>query len=319
MYDGRLIVEGVNNWAHTVWLKDKPEFTLGRSSECDVMVNDSSCSKQHAKIILKDGCYYLRDLGSSNGTFINGRRIEHDQLKDGDIIKLGDALISFLDPTESRGVKTMGGSPAKDSSHKDFISAMQNVDRSVASLGAPAPGPQFQADLEKLKKELAAMTRQAEMLARLNALLFLMAGDSPFDERLAAALDLAARAAGAENGFVMLINPELKKWVVRARFGAIADWTDRESRPVSLSLVKEAVSSATTLCVSAKDNEPMFSSAASIVELDIKAVIAAPILAVSGKALGVVYVDRRKSDKPFPPAAREEVEALAAVLRVVAE
>jgi Protein of unknown function (DUF3662)/FHA domain len=69
---------------------------LGRSRQCDVVVNDPNVSRQHAEIRPRGGSWVLNDLGSTNGSCLNGRRIEGPEvLKRGDEIELGTSVITF--------------------------------------------------------------------------------------------------------------------------------------------------------------------------------------------------------------------------------
>jgi hypothetical protein len=70
--------------------------TLGRSRQCDVVVNDPNVSRQHAEIRPRGGSWVLSDLGSTNGSCLNGRRIESPEVvKPGDEIELGTSVIRF--------------------------------------------------------------------------------------------------------------------------------------------------------------------------------------------------------------------------------
>jgi Protein of unknown function (DUF3662)/FHA domain len=69
---------------------------LGRSRQCDVVVNDPNVSRQHAEIRPRGGSWVLHDLGSTNGSSLNGRRIEGPEvLKRGDEIELGTSSLTF--------------------------------------------------------------------------------------------------------------------------------------------------------------------------------------------------------------------------------
>jgi hypothetical protein len=68
---------------------------LGRSRECDVRLTDANVSRRHAEVRLEDGSYWVVDLGSTNGTELNGRHVDRAKLSDGDTITLGSTEIRF--------------------------------------------------------------------------------------------------------------------------------------------------------------------------------------------------------------------------------
>lgn len=70
-------------------------LTIGRQSDCDVVLNLSRVSRQHARIERRGDDFWLRDLGSTNGTLVAGRRIEELPLHNGDTIRIGDAQLVF--------------------------------------------------------------------------------------------------------------------------------------------------------------------------------------------------------------------------------
>jgi FHA domain/Protein of unknown function (DUF3662) len=70
--------------------------TMGRSRQCDVMVDDPNVSREHAEIRPRGGSWVLTDLNSTNGSRLNGRRIDHSEvLKPGDEIELGTTVLRF--------------------------------------------------------------------------------------------------------------------------------------------------------------------------------------------------------------------------------
>jgi hypothetical protein len=73
-----------------------PSAVLGRDPACDVALNDAKCSRRHA--IVEDGPEGLvvRDQGSANGIYVNGRRVEKAPLRAGDTLRLGDAQLRLL-------------------------------------------------------------------------------------------------------------------------------------------------------------------------------------------------------------------------------
>jgi Protein of unknown function (DUF3662)/FHA domain len=70
--------------------------TLGRSRQCDVVLDDPNVSRQHAEIRPRGGSWVLTDLGSTNGSSINGRRIDGPEVvKPGDELEIGTSVIKF--------------------------------------------------------------------------------------------------------------------------------------------------------------------------------------------------------------------------------
>ena len=72
--------------------------TIGRDSQCDVILDDESVSRQHAKVKARKGKkdqYSIWDLASGNGTFVNDKQVVKQALKDGDEIRIGQITLVF--------------------------------------------------------------------------------------------------------------------------------------------------------------------------------------------------------------------------------
>jgi hypothetical protein len=72
-----------------------PRVVLGRSRTCDVHVADVNVSRRHAEIRQEGTAYWVVDLGSTNGTLLNGKRVDRERLHDGDTITLGSSDVVF--------------------------------------------------------------------------------------------------------------------------------------------------------------------------------------------------------------------------------
>jgi len=82
-----LMVDGPSSG--TRFFIEKAELVIGRDDRCDVVIPDRQVSRQHASITLRDDGYILKDLGSKNGTFVNGREVDGPHaLQDGDEIQI---------------------------------------------------------------------------------------------------------------------------------------------------------------------------------------------------------------------------------------
>ena len=93
------------------------EFVIGRHSDCDLAIADSRLSRRHAKIVRSDGRFTIQDLGSSNGTDINGEPVfDPIDIRSGDVINLG-------------GLEVVAEIPA----------VLARADQPTAAAAAPAP------------------------------------------------------------------------------------------------------------------------------------------------------------------------------------
>ena len=73
------------------WSGARDELLVGRHDACDVVVGHPSVSRRHARLSFRDGHWVLRDLDSTNGTRVNGRRVVRCRLEPGDRLSLGSA------------------------------------------------------------------------------------------------------------------------------------------------------------------------------------------------------------------------------------
>lgn len=85
------------------------ELTIGRGQDCDLVLTSQHASRKHARIVLEDGKVRVEDLKSSNGTFVNGERIETAELKSGDVLRFDtqEFRLSGPEPEEATPQATM--------------------------------------------------------------------------------------------------------------------------------------------------------------------------------------------------------------------
>ena len=94
----------------------KSEIVIGRDVSADVVINTAEVSRRHARLYLDGGVYIVEDLGSTNGTFINGQRLTMPvPMRSGDIIMLGEAATLVYEASQFDPNATMisaSGGPA---------------------------------------------------------------------------------------------------------------------------------------------------------------------------------------------------------------
>lgn len=78
---------------------DKPQVTIGRKMDNDVVIDNLAVSGHHARVVEENGTYFVEDTGSTNGTFLNETKIEKRRLQPGDQIRVGKHVLIYEDAT----------------------------------------------------------------------------------------------------------------------------------------------------------------------------------------------------------------------------
>ena len=127
---------------------DKPEITIGRVQGNDIILPKGNVSKRHSRIVLKDGKFIIVDLKSTNGTYVNGRKITSPLvIKDSDKIYIGDFIITVEEPN---GASVGAGGPGASAPPlpPPGASAPPPLPRKAAAPPPPAPRDDEPDDLE---------------------------------------------------------------------------------------------------------------------------------------------------------------------------
>lgn len=111
--------------------------SVGRGADQDLALTDVACSRRHFLIIRHENAYRLQDLGSSNGTIVNGSRTDRCQLQDGDVIQVGSTVMLFETVPES--TKTLSMAPVQlDDEPAKLTEAAPPADVAAAPAALPS-------------------------------------------------------------------------------------------------------------------------------------------------------------------------------------
>jgi predicted component of type VI protein secretion system len=116
-----------------VYPLEAQEITIGRDSATSmVAINDAQVSRRHARMELRGNAYVIQDLGSTNGTFVNGTRISGMQvLNPGDTVAFGEGIVLAFEPAVDSNATILSGQSA------------QTLIPKPAPVAAPAPAPVY--------------------------------------------------------------------------------------------------------------------------------------------------------------------------------
>lgn len=141
---------------------DQLSVLIGRTSECDVVLYDPGVSRKHARIFNEGDDYFVEDMGSSNGTKVNGNIIKKKQLADGDAISLGPVVFNFAGVSLEPEASTDQTENPPPEQHTRVVSAAE-VKRS-RNKGIAAVPEGISAD--QLKEVARTSTRTMQAIAK---------------------------------------------------------------------------------------------------------------------------------------------------------
>ncbi len=193
------IIQGPNK-GRRFELPDHEPQLIGRSSEA-LLLDDSAISRRHAELTPDEGVWYIRDLQSQNGTFVNAQRI-HDRtrLRAGDQIRVGQTLLVFgQSETKSPDVVRLVGPQRMESTIERAMPA-----KGIASAGAAAPGAgaNDESMILALPDPRAAAVEHLRVIYRLTSMLTTRVMNR--SDILEVLMDLVFSEFGAQRGCIML-------------------------------------------------------------------------------------------------------------------
>jgi len=256
---------------------DVEHFILGRAPSSQIVMDDDTISREHLRIDMEpDGRFRVKDLGSRNRSYVNGELITETLLVGGDIVRIGDRVLEFLDTTV-----------AEEQINLDFLT--ESTD--------PPPDCEW----AKLKQPVSLTLHQAERLSALWTDLPLMARSEDIAEL---ALGQVLLELQADRGMIALrgeSKTDLRPLAHRAlRRPSTGGMTPVNGAFLSAPILQSVAGRYPT--VASKINpKAQFASTG----------IVAP-LTFRGDVVGVLYVDRATSKKPFSAAAMQFALAAAA-------
>lgn len=106
-----IIVQTVDGVVVNRFDVDKAGLSIGRAADNTVQIDDSAVSSNHAEIVIEQDAddrmiYVIRDVGSTNGTFLNEQKVDHQPLRHKDVIRVGWNNFIFIDENERDFEKT---------------------------------------------------------------------------------------------------------------------------------------------------------------------------------------------------------------------
>jgi serine phosphatase RsbU (regulator of sigma subunit) len=259
--------------------------SIGRASDCTIPIKDRYLSRKHAEIVSIGSGWMLKDLGSANGTYLNGTRVERDEiLKTGDRIRLGDTEIVF--ETSDR-----------------------STDRFIA-VGDAAASPTIAIPVHDISDR-----PEAQDVSRLQTLTLLareLIEDRPMDELFGFIVDRVMEHLHPSRAAIALLAPDGRSFTkveVRRQ-----DKTDQSELTISHTLLTEIVEEKKALAFVDVSVDEKLRRAQSIIMQGIHSILCAPVM-IGNAVVGVLYVDYLFTQRSI---SEEDVKLVAQIGRFAA-
>jgi len=274
---------------------------LGRHPDCDIVLDSGAVSRQHARLFLHEGAYCVEDLGSRNGTFVNGQMVVGRRvLQESDELAICDMVFAFhLERPELKPV-----SPEADTATTAPPAVLLDDDRpsagstimSKVDISSGSSGLRLELNAEA---KLKAIIEISQSLARAVSL----------SEVLPNLLESLFKIfLQADRGFVVLRDRETARLIpmaVKYRRGE-----DTQVARISRTIVGGVISTKEAILSADATADSRFEMAESIMDFHIRSMMCAPLMGSSGDALGVIQIDTLDQRNRFN---REDLDVLASV------
>ncbi len=272
---------------------DRKEIVLGRHPDCHVTIEVGAVSRQHAKIHRVGDALQLEDLGSRNGTFLNGQLItQQTKLHDGDLIRICDVEFSFHKEDDSSALLQVANSTSAGGSSFGVLmvddEGQHEASRAVSSkldIRGSVVGSQLTTGADA---RLRAVLEITQSLGRAVSL----------EEVLPKVLDTLFKIfLQADRAFIVLREGE----ELIARWTKTRQEDQQEAFRISRTVMREVMDSREAIITLDASSDERFEMANSISDFRIRSMVVAPLLDSDGEALGAIQMDTLDSKRQFEP------------------
>ncbi|MCK6542098.1 FHA domain-containing protein [bacterium] len=322
-----------NNTTATRFRIEKDDAIIGRRPENDIMIANVMISGKHARVEKKNGLYQITDLGSTNGTFVNGTRVTGSaEIKNQDHINFGAVELIFMTDENAMVNIDRARFYSRDKAvappqkpHDTGYAANPNADKIVqlfqqlknTVLSGSADRTAIMTQFMEVEHQLQIMNMQfkesEKSQQKLNVLYEIGKVINHIlveEELLKTIIDLALKVMNGDCGFIMLYDDK-NNLVPRVSRKMQADEISQSGSTFSSTIAKQVVESNQSILTSDAKSDSRFQSGASIISNNIRSVICSPMRNKDQAVIGVIYVGSNVMTNVFSKSDVELLEAFA--------
>ena len=297
----------------------KDTISIGRTPENDIELKDSLISRKHTSIVRKGDRYVVYDLGSSNGTFVNNERIEMKPLDAGDVIRVGDSEIHYVEDGPARGVPK----PVTDRRPTEIPAAagqgqvVKHVDEIAESFSFDITGALSKGlSLRDIRGE--AVGEKAAKESKMFFILFqvgkALSTAEKLDDMLLTAVKLIFEVVNAERCVLLLKDPHTGELSTRMAYHRMRGMVDGKDIMISRTISSQVMNDRVAMITSDALQDPRFMAGLSIVQYNIRSALCVPLWEAD-RVYGAIYLDNLAKSHAFT---RDDLELMTAIANLVA-
>lgn len=304
---------------------DKLRTTIGRSSRNEVCISDPFASRLHAEVRQEGDNFVLADMGSANGTFLNGQRVTGPiVLQSRDRIRIGETEIEFQGERQTQLTRTvfLSGSEVQALPADSITTSLagRTTDDLLSSIqSAVGVGPGRSSGLKLQTGARPTLAREAvkrrDLLGIVSMVGVALLPNTSVEETMSRTIDMVFEAIPAERSFLFLKeDDQLTCKIAREADRTLpADYQVQISRSITGKVLGEG----TSVLTSDAAHDPRFQSNKSIVLSQIRSVMAVPLFS-GEETFGMIYVDN-PLDNRFTEEDLRVLETIASVASIKIE
>jgi len=286
-------------------------YVVGRAVICDVPVYDPTVSRRHAELTLAADGVRVQDLGSSNGTFVNGTRIASTVAGNGDVISFGKVAYSVLEttPPQPRPAPQDSGAfvvppPEATIVKQVVVSEPPALEERVARRSGT-----------RLVEEIPVDERQAQKLALLLDISKELSKQQDVDLLLEKVVDITFKVMNVDRVSILMLEGSSEELIPRISRNRL---DDTGGARVPRSIARRAVEERLAILTDNAAADERFKGK-SIVMQSVRSAMCTPLMGSDGKVLGILYVDNMTATNSFGDEDLEFLIAFSGIAAVAIE
>ncbi len=301
----------------TIDMTQPRTVVVGRAVTSDMPIYDPTVSRRHAELSLSDGGVRVHDLGSSNGTFVNGTKVTDTVVGDGDVVTFGKVAFKVQEvtpPTARPAIQTDAGFAQRPPPPEATIVRQVALEDSGELIDKVTTPRRSSASQLKLEAE-SVDERQAEKLSLLLDISKELSKQQEVDRLLEKVVDITFKVMNVDRVSILMLEGVEDDLVPRVSKNRLAEGSGAR---VPQSIARRAVDERLAILTDNAAADDRFKGK-SIVMQSVRSAMCTPLMGSEGNVLGIIYVDNMTATNSFGDEDLEFLIAFSGIAAVAIE